>query len=942
MAKEFLREVVKVFVNSGSLEYVFVLPNRRSLKFFQKFLGQEWGNRYGKPVLSPQIITINEFVENLSDLKLADPLILQYILYKEYIKVKYPNIKEDIAQAKESFDDFLGWGNVILKDFNDIDKYIVDPKQLFTNIKELKEIEEKFSYLTPNQLEAVKLFWTNFLKGGKISQKKEFFSSIWGVMYTLYTNYKETLKSKGISYEGQMYRDAAENIALRKFDKEIVFIGFNAPNRCELKIMSHLKNTGKGDFYWDFYGDYLLDKDNTAGEIIRYLVKEYPSRYKLPDTTVQPAQQNINVISVPSAVGQSFVVSRILENLYPMQSVSPEETISTAIVLPDESLLLPVLNSIGHKFDSLNVTMGYPIAATAFNSFINHITALQKDVRLKGDRYCFYHKSVMELLSHEYVRKLSGSKVEQIKSKIVKDNIIYIEQGDSLLHEDEFLDKVFTVALTTKDVIEYQLQLLKILDQALPLWDREFIYQYYLQINRLKELDIPMEVKTYVSLIQKLSAGISVPFTGEPLRGLQIMGTLETRLLDFENVIIVSANEGKFPANTAEQSLIPYNLRFGFGLPTYELVDGIASYHFYRSICRAKNVYMVYDSTTEGLTTGEVSRYVKQLKYHFNLNINESVATSKIRIGTGVDTSIVKSDQIMELLHSKYVDGQNSLSASAINNYLTCPLKFYFENVEGIEQDDEVVEGVESNTFGTIFHNVLEQIYSKYKNEIVSEQIIKKERDDNRNIERLIGENFAKELNVKEIKGRNIIIKELLKKYISLTFDYDISVAPFVYEDGEKRVEYKLPIYGGTKSVNFKAFVDRVDKLCQGDLIRVIDYKTGSINELPQGYAISGLFDGSIKKDCKVYIQLYLYALMMFDSKLVKGEALGNIAMVVYLIKKMSDAKTLSVDLEADKLMEFKQELTKCVEEIFNKDVPFGKKAGDHCKWCPLNALCSR
>lgn len=942
MGTEFLRSVAKAFVNGGNLDSVYVLPNRRSIKFFQKYLGLHWGELYGKPLISPKIITINDFIEELSGLKQADPIEQLYILYKVYIKAKYKDISFEQASGKESFDEFVGWGNFILKDFNDVDKYLVDPKRLFTNIKDLKDIEDMFSYLNPAQLDAVRLFWTNFLKGGKFSQKKEFFNSIWSIMFEIYTNYKEELKAKGLCFEGQMYRDAAENIEKKDFDREIVFIGFNAPNRCELKIMSHLKSIGKGDFYWDFYGKLLTDKENGASEIISDLAKRYTSRYVIEDSTVNPAEQNITAIGVPSGVGQSFVVSKILNELFPQESVSPMDTFHTAVIIPDESLLLPVLNSIPHKFDSLNVTMGYPIAATSFFSFVKHVVSLQKEAKNREGKWNFYYKTIIELLSHEYVKKLSGSRVNEVRDAIINENRIYIEENDPLLHGDELFDALFKVAVTTDDVIGYQLGLLKMLDESLPLWDREFIYQYYVQINRLKELSIPMEVKTYYSLIQKLTSGISVPFTGEPLKGLQIMGPLETRLLDFDNVIIVSANEGKFPLNTAEHSLIPYNLRYGFGLPTYELVDGIASYHFYRSICRAKNVYLVYDTRTDGLNTGEVSRYVKQLKYHFNLNVNEKVALSDIDVSDGIDTAIVKTDEVIGQLRSKYIGGNKNLSASAINNYLTCPLKFYFENVEGLKEEEEVMESVESNTFGSIFHSVMENIYLKYRNEVVSKEIVHKELGDHKNLDALIEKFFKEETNIKEIKGQNIIIKELLKKYVNLTLGYDASVAPFIYTDGERMVKYKLPINGGIDKVNFIAFIDRLDKLCRkdGDITRVIDYKTGSISDLPDKYEIHQLFDGSLKKDCKAYIQLYLYALMMYDSKLLSGDKLEKISIVIYLIKKMSDSKTVELNLESENLQVFKEELVKCVEEIFNKDIPFVQKPGDHCKWCPLNVIC--
>jgi Inactivated superfamily I helicase len=716
MENQFLRQVAKAYVNNGDLDSVFVFPNRRSLKFFQKYLGIEYGLIYNKPLFSPKLITINDLYTNLSGLKNSDSVKQLYILYKEYIALKYPNNKKQ-GEEKEPFDDFVHWGDIIIKDFNDIDKYLVNANQLFTNIKDLKELDNDFSFLTPTQLEAVKSFWTNFLKGGKFSEKKEFFISIWELMYSLYSNFKEKLRSIGEGYEGQIYRDVAENISKYEFPKTLVFIGFNAPNKCERALMSYLKKIGKGDFYWDFYGELLTQKENSASELISEYVKEYPSKYKLEDSTVSPAEQNFEVFAAPSGVAQAFVVEKILEKLYPMAQISNNQSFSTAVILPDEKFLMPVLNSVPQKFESINVTMGYPIAATAFISFMSLLQNLQNDVRQRGGVESFYHKSVIELLSHEYFKKLSAEESEKIKNEIIATNSIYISSESELLKSDSLiLNLVFRIVKGSDEIADYQLNILEELDHKLDIWDREFIYQYYLRIQSLKALNIPMESKTYFKLVNQLTMGITIPFKGEPLAGLQIMGTLETRCLDFENVIIISANEGKFPASNVAQSLIPYNLRIGFQLPTYELQDGIAAYHFYRSICRAKNIFMVYDTRSEDLNNGEVSRYVKQLKYHFNIPIKEQSISSQITLVQDQELCIQKDEEVMHMLISRFTgDGKYNLSASAINNYIACPLKFYFENIEKLPDEEEVVESVESNTFGTIFHSVMENIYKQYE-----------------------------------------------------------------------------------------------------------------------------------------------------------------------------------------------------------------------------------
>ena len=945
MENSFLRSVARAYVQNGALGSVFVLPNRRSLKFFQMYLGQEYGAAYGKPLFSPQIITINDFFTRLGGIAPADSVEQLYILYREYISLKYAAEGFEKGCAKETFDEFVHWGDTLLKDFNDVDKYMVDARQLFTNIKELKELESDFSFLSPRQMEAVRCFWTNYLKGGKFSGKKEFFSSIWGLMYPLYRNFKEALEAKGVGYEGQIYRKVAESVEDAEFPQRVVFIGFNAPNRCERRVMQYLRDSGKGDFYWDFYGTMLTDRQNSASEIISRFAREYPSLYTIEGGAVPVGEQKVKVYATPSGVGQAFVVQQILEDLYPGEEVHPDEAFSTAVVLPDENLLLPVLDSIPGKFRSINVTMGYPITTTSLISFMQLLQQLQEDVRCRGGKWCFYHKSLLALLSHEYLKQLAPQAQSSIRRKIIEGNMIYVPQESGVLEGDGFISMLLKVVREPREIAAWQMEVLERLDTLLGSWDREFIYQYYLRINSLSKLDIPMEAATYYRLAERLCRGIIVPFKGEPLAGLQVMGTLETRALDFENVIIISANEGKFPSSNVEHSIVPYNLRVGFGLPTYELQDGIAAYHFYRSICRARNVFMVYDTRNDGLGTGEVSRYVKQLEYHFGVAVEEvavSLAPAPAAAGSALEVS--KGGEVMEKLLSLYTgDGGRYLSASAINTYIACPLKFYVEYVEGLKEEEEVSESVESNVFGSIFHHVMEGLYAPCEGKVMGKEDIKGLAKQNETIGKLILEGFVEYMHLEELGGQHRIVEALIRKYVALALKEDEALAPFRYVAGERRLKYRLPIREGSLEVNFKAIIDRIDVLVEGNHTRISDYKTGSVTPPDSRFELPQLFDKEGDGRYKAVLQLYLYAAIYFADKLKKGERVDDAVLSIYPLKKIAKEHLMQVLLEHDALVEFKRLLTECVEEIFNPDVPFFANPQEkHCSYCSLAAICGK
>ena len=951
---EFLRLVAKVYVdNYNDLnKFCFVFPNRRSIKFFQKYLGIEYGKKHQKPLISPQLITINDLFIKLSGLQQVDNIDALYILYNLYVKLRYPNSTVDNEQQIESFDDFINWGDLILRDFDDIDKYLVDAKQLFTNIKDLKELDGDYSFLSKAQIDAIEGFWKNFLKG-EFTEKKAMFASMWSIMYNLYLSFKEALINRNLCYEGQMYRMVAENLNKDNYVDHsfgtLVFIGLNAPNKCERALMTFLKNSNRAHFYWDYYGSLLTNKENSASNIISQLVIDYPSEFEINNNLeIDNLKKDIKVIGVPSSVGQAFVVSSILKDLASKEEVTKEQAFKTCVLLPDEKLLIPILNSIPKQYKSINVTMGYPISSTTFISFMNLISQMHRDIKLIDEIPYFYHKSVLELLNHNYILNFAKDLANKIRTHIISSNKVYIAYNDSLLclQDSPFLSLIFKPITNTTALIEYQEQILRYLNEHLDSLEKEFLYQYYLRINRLKDLNIPMEIKTYFKLLSKITSSITVPFRGEPLQGLQIMGTLEIRALDFDNLIITSVNEGVFPSSINNDSLIPYNLRYGFGLPTYELRDGIAAYHFYRSIARAKRIYLIFDTRSEGLNTGEVSRYVKQLKYHFNLEVDESVVAYSPIINSSNDIEIVKDERITQLLYKKYLYtgsnyvGKSSLSASAVNNYITCPLKFYFQNVENIKEEEQVSERLESDTFGSLFHNTMEHIYKEYENEIISKSVLESIISRTSKIEDIIVEQFREILKVESVSGQNLITKELIKKYVLLTLKVDLQYCPFMYIQGEKKYTYKLDILDNSYRINFKAFLDRIDVV--GDKLRIVDYKTGSVEKLPSQININSIFDNTSDSKYRIILQMFLYALMLVEHNDSKYYS-QNTDLCIYPIKTIAHTRPLSINFSTEDLEDFKSLLKKTVEEIFNPNVAFiANKGCKACEYCNFSNFCGQ
>lgn len=944
--------------------YTFVFPNRRAGIFFQHYLSEI----AKQPIFSPQVLTVTDLFEKLCPLQKADRIEMLFMLYDIYKKV---------SASSESFDEFLYWGDMLLNDFDDVDKYMVDAKQLFRNIYDLKEIDAGFSYLSPEQVEAIRRFWSNFLPIGENEKKKDFLE-MWEVLYELYNTLRIQLKAKGLAYEGMIFREVTEK-ALNKEDldipfEKIVFVGLNGHSISEEKFLLYLQKKGLADFYWDYSSPLVRDKENKASFFIDKNKVQFPSQLSLSPEEPTLDLPVVESIGIPSAVGQAKHVHSIIESLLQEQKItSKDKAMNTAVILPDENLLLPVLYSIPKEIDKINVTMGYNLSNSSISGLMEHIFDLQRNIRTQHGESGFYHRPVLAILNHRYITTLVGDKAKEIRKEILRYNRIIV--NTEMLAQHTLLDIIFTPVTDWKNIPDYLKKILAQLKISLSTQqfndnddadinirstdiEGEFIVEYYKTINKMEEAlkdnkAVPeMSIETYLKLLKKLITGISVPFSGEPLSGLQVMGVLETRALDFDNLIILSMNEGIFPLKKAASSFIPYNLRQGFELPTYEHQDSIYAYHFYRMINRAKHIYLLHDTRTEGLQSGEVSRYFSQLRHLYSdrFDIREKLAVYKVSSSDSLAISVKKTPEIIAKLDTFTSGKGSSLSASAINTYLNCPLQFYFAIVEKMAEEDEIAETIEASTFGTIFHSVMEWLYKPFAGKMVTADLLHKIAKDEKllteTIERSFAENYFNTPNkIKRLTGQNYLTGEVLRKYIKQVLATDAKQTPFIYIQSEKKIVRDYPLPSG-KSVSLKSFIDRVDEV-KGKT-RIIDYKTGK--GVLRFKAMEDLFDKEMKDRPKAVMQVFMYALLYDIDNPGKMIEPG-----IYYLRNLFDPKfeagviyrpertDIPVNDFAMYKEEFKELFDNCIENIFDPNIPFDQTpTGEACKWCAFTNICKK
>ena len=967
----FLKQVADHYYNAGKIEEkCFVFPNRRSMVWFSKHLCSAVKD---VPLLAPQMLTINDFFSRVSGVPASDRVRLLLELYDSY---------KALNPKAESLDEFIFWGDVILADFNDVDKYLVDPKQLFANVADFKALQDTFEYLTDTQREAIKGFLSHFNdQSGKLTvdlgtddpDVKGRFLQIWNILYPLYVNYNKSLADKGMAYEGMVYRSLAERLKSMSAEDvfqdifhegtTFVFVGLNALNECEKTLLRKLRDAGRAEFCWDWSGDMIKDPQNRSSFFMADNVLEFPQAARWDPEGVECPE--INVISVASSAGQAKRLPDILRQ----RTGAPEEC---AVVLPDEGLLKSVLNSIPEEIHDINVTMGLPMNGSLFYTMMADISAIQMHAVKRKDTWLFYHKQVWDLFSSEIFRKAADEKTMEIVAKVKENARYYIPKEEltgtllmDVIFRPVIMDPKMASTAQIASFAQYQKDVIEaiapaIADDASLALELEYAKEYYKCINVLFEIRPEVLPMTYLRLLGQLLSSVSVPFRGEPLKGLQIMGPLETRALDFKDLVIMSANEGVFPRRSVSSSFIPPELRKGFGMPTYEYQDAVWAYYFYRMISRAEKVWMLVDSRTEGLKSGEESRYIKQLEYHFGVPLKRSV----VKFGSMKTASlpdIVKTEE--DVVRIK----DTVLSATTLQNYLACPAKFYYGTVKGLEAEEEVAESLDYGMFGTVYHDTMRALYTSEEAmdpefvfndreprgglngealKDVSQSYIEGWLSRKEDIKAKVKALIMMQLNTIEVSGRNLVVADVIVRYIIKTLQRDLELLKKEGRDSFEILGREIRVAGEFCGQRFKGFIDRLDSFKDGQA-RVVDYKTGKVLEddenIHDGNAeeiAEKIFNPDMKNWPKIALQFYIYDMLVQSRPEVRGREICN---CVYSTAHLFKEPPVTVPMNRKFYEAVSAKLEAMLAQMYDTSVPFRRTDDEKtCSYCDFRMICGR
>lgn len=917
MATQFLESIARAYADkthdlSG---YMFVFPSRRACTFFLKNLTNALGDRIS---ILPEVITMSDFVEKISGRVVAGRIELLFIMYKAYVALQ----KDLGADNIQEFDRFRRWGETALSDFNEVDMQDTDPDEIFKNVKDLREISSNF--LNEEQLkvmeeyfgqvfdpvETASGFWKDFHKNKEDNLHKKFLP-IWQTMRPLYHAFHNALENLGLISSGGAYRIAAdilkENIPDSITAKKIVFVGFNALTRSERRIFDTLLTYQTDDgsepfveFFWDAVGPVINDKTSAAGRYVLRNKERWPSpewaKPYLSKSDISGMPENIKVISVPSNSLQAKIICDLLENMSMRINDSDFDEAKVAVVLPDENLLIPMLYSLPEGVSDVNLTMGYPIKLSGSATFVSLLRRLQGSRRKKGNTIGYYYKDLEAALSHPFSQSLFGDSVSKVKEWIKKHHhsIVDIYDVREISQEMSVLLAPLSEDATPEEAVAWlDSILLRVSDSIKHSGNHMLkanvdvanldVYRQLLKqlLDTVREYGIDMQWRTFISLSDRLISAETVTFEGQPLRGLQVMGMLETRALDFERILIPSLNERILPAKRRVRTFISDSLRRAYGLPPMNYSESIFAYYFFRMIARAKEVVLLYDArSSEGTKSGDVSRYVLQLQYLYareNLKLeSRSFDISKSDLKP---SPIVKTEEIIDML-SAYRDstpqGRN-LSATALTRYADCQIRFYFEHLLRIHTDEESVDYIDAITQGKILHYVMQNIYLPVEKqghfllhpEVIDASLIEAKKRNTEEIAKLIRrginiEHFHRKDDKIDtpIRGSVAYVAKVLLSQVLDILEFDLKQTPFLLYGVEIEGNVCISMPSGTP-VNMRYAIDRLDKIkySSEEMLRIVDYKTGSVHV--EADSMQSVFEGDLKG--RNLIQLWLYA-NLFDA----------------------------------------------------------------------------
>ena len=923
--------------HSGDLSSLIMLfPSLRARAFFNSALAE----RVTKPTWQPKWTTIDSLMESASGLVRGERIRLISELYKIYVKY-HPN---------ETFDKFYFWGDMLIADFDMIDKYLVDASQLLRNLEDIKELEADVSYLTPEQLRIIS-FWKSIGDKDSLSEQKQRFLKIWRSLPGIYEQYRSRLRELGFAYTGMIYRTAIERLSRgEEVDipkQRFVIAGFNALSKSEKRLFDYLAHSEAGaEFYWDCDDYYTKNNSHEAGLFMRENLASFPAAEHISMDNFTKRPKHIRSIACVSNVVQCKYAAQLLNELGHQRLDK-----RTAVVLTDENMLIPMLHSLPESVDKVNITMGYPLKITLVYSFIERLLELQSHARCREAAPLFYHVDVLGILSHPYVVDALGEVADNLYSHIVSNRLVSIEK--TLFDDNALLSVIFSKHDDWQSLSKYIIDVLSLLSDAVLPSDMqsEYIYAAIDEITKVKlsieKCDIVTPVEVFVSLIRRHLQTVTIPYEGEPLEGVQIMGILETRNIDFENVVLLSMTDNNFPSDkTGQSSFIPYNLRAAYGLPTPEQHEAMYAYYFYRLIQRAENVSMLYCSRADDKSTGECSRYIYQLEYESPYPIHKLSVGVDLGVENVAPISVAKHGY--EQILGRYLSQNSgkSLSPTALFRYIECPLKFYFHSIAELEPQEEISDTIDALTFGNILHLTMQNLYTKLlnkKNPMADISALRKPKI----IGDAVDDTLVEQLKVdkKSFSGDTILVKDIIVKYIMRgILRYDSLSDGFTIKGLEQKVLYAYPISDG-RSVNLKGIADRIDLLPDGKL-QVIDYKSGNTPHL-EFNGIDNLFNGAARERVSNIFQTLLYSMM-----LNRTEGCESMPSLYFASKMLSDdyspkilnrANNEYVERYSDYAQDFEQQLSSVFEELFDIDTPFKQAEDvDACTYCDFKTICRR
>lgn len=955
-------------------QVVMVFPNKRAGLFMNEFLAQT----SDKPIWAPTYVSITELFRQFSDnIKVPDKIQLVCELYPIYLKLRHQ------TEQELPLDSFYSWGEMLLADFDDTDKNMVPVHQLFQNLKDLKEMDTT-EFLSEEQKEALGIFFDSFkFQDTDIQQE---FIRVWDILEELYLQYKEHLQRKNLLYEGALFRKIVEELNPEDLTAPCyVFVGFNVLNKVEETLFQKVKDAGKALFYWD-YDNYYTESpwgDMEAGHFLKRNMEKFGNSLPIDCFKSMELPKKVEIIAAATENAQvSHITPWLKQNLTEKES-------ETAVVLCNEALLEPVLHVLPEDVKSLNITMGFPLASTPIYSFIKALCELQLE-GFSEEKCCYRYEQVRNVLMHPYAHLVSEN-ADALMKELTSNNIFL--PAAITLGKDDNLSQLFPAQPLTQDIaalLNYLGNQISLIAKRLngeenngqstftPLY-REAFFTAYTLLNRLNKLVedkiLNVQAKTLTRFIDQLMGGAAIPFHGEPIIGLQVMGVLETRCLDFKHLVLLSLNEGMLPKNESNSSFIPYNLRKAFGMTLIEQKIAVYAYYFYRLIQRAEKVTFVYNNNTEGLQKGEMSRFLLQylIEHPSNHEVKNITLTTEQKPIVTEGITVDKTDEMMRKLIARYQSPKKYMSPTAFNTYLDCPLKFYFKYVAQIKTPDEVNMEIDNATFGNIFHHCAERIYCELTNNrrqgLIVQSMLEDLLKDEVKLRQIVDDAMKKDVfNIQDpseplptLNGIQTIVQRVMLQYIKQLIRRDIKLAPFTIMGLEKEIKDKFyfQFQGQDAWIQIGGNIDRTDVYMDAELnkeiLRIIDYKTSGSPQSPG--TLEELFNKPEKRPYHA-LQAFYYAMQVPHCEGLNPRNHPVSPALFYIQKAAGDDYKPAIEIKEDAAtrnnkhavmdfetqigMNFRELVKENLENLFDKEKPFCQGDVSHCEYCDYNNICRR